>query len=114
MGKQRFRKSPPAWFGRVHVSVESAEDFKLPQPKLRGRRRYYRKLRREMERFDPVVNGWHDLDHWHVDWRGYGNESWRGRRAHLEVLFSMFRRLLERVADGPGQIQCWVLVNAVD
>lgn len=114
MGKQRFRRSAPDWFGPVHVSAESAETFRALQPKLRGRRRYYRKLRRDAERFNPAISGWHDLAHWHVDSRGYGNESWRARRAHLEVLFCRFRRLLEHLDGRTEPYQCWVLVSAVD
>src|SRR3954467_8412241 len=102
MSRQIFRRSAPDWFGPIRVGGESAEQFGGPRRRVRGRRRYYRALRRQTERFVPVLSAWHDLAHWHVDSRGYGNESWRARRAHLEALFAIFRSVLAEAGRRGG------------
>src|SRR5262245_47114462 len=72
--------------------------------KLRGKKRYFRKALRRAESdieiggISDSPDGWSNLWHAHVDWRGYGNRDSRLRRAHLRILLSMMDGLIARAA----------------
>jgi hypothetical protein len=101
------------WFGSVCADPDSCKGDR-PRKKPRGNRRYYRALEREALTFAPDVAGWFNLSHWHTDWRGRGNRSWRGRQAHLTALFTRFERLLQALSQRPEPAQCWLLIDAND
>ena len=52
--------------------------------------------------------------HWHVDWRGIGNLSWRARRSHLAALFTVYRRVLAQTEEWTEPYQCWLQIDAAD
>lgn len=85
-----------------------------PWRKKRGKRRYFRTLARDAARFEEHLTGWYDLMHWHVDWDGMGNLSWRSRQAHLAALFATYERLLEQLDDWSEPHQCWVYIDPAD
>lgn len=103
-----------SWFGpaRVLAGVDPVQH--RPTRKVRGRRRYYRRIMREATRVEVRESDWYDRMHWHVDWPGLGNMSWRERRSHLEALFAMYRDLLGKTAGWSVPHQCWLQINAVD
>jgi hypothetical protein len=73
--------------------------------KLRGGRRYFRRLERWPEgiRLEPDRDTNCEMWHWHPDLRGWSARSGRARRAHLRVLFVALERLLARAeANGRG------------
>lgn len=106
----------PSWFGLIRVRHSDDPDFAQMRPtkRVRGRRRYYRALRREAESFRIHPSGWYDHMHWHVDWQGLGNLRWRERREHLQALVTTFRRLLTDVHDWPTPHQVWLQIDAFD
>ncbi len=105
-----------SWFGPVRV--ETGEDnpiqCRVPAGKVRGRRRYYRRLTADIEKVVVSSEGWYCHRHWHVDWRGIGNLSWRDRRSHLTALFETYRRVLDQTKDWSKPYQCWLQIDAVD
>lgn len=105
-----------SWFGRIRNRYSTDPDFLPLQPsrKVRGRRGYYRMLRRDAQRFSIQLAGWYDYMHWHVDWKGIGNLRWRERREHVRALFTMFSRLLEQTADWATPHQVWLQIDALD
>lgn len=103
-------------FGPIQVTVDDDDPVirSHPQGKLRGRRRYYRKLSLAAERVVVHPGGWYDYKHWHVDWCGLGNLSWRERRSHLVALFAIYRRVLAQIEEWSEPHQCWLQIDAAD
>jgi hypothetical protein len=79
-----------------------------PRKKFRGRRRYFRNLRRKAASFELALDAshWYDLWHHHFDWFGHGRFSVRHRREHLAALCVAFERALAQLAaaDRPAQV----------
>jgi len=70
--------------------------------KHRGLKRYYRNLSIENDidkanwlDFDNPET-WFDNWHLHFDWKGYGNNSFKRRRLHLDKLFRHFEILVDK------------------
>lgn len=80
--------------------------------KLRGGTRYYASLRRKAATFsvDLAPPRCYDLWHQHFDRRGHSRGSGRARRAHLEALFTAFRRVLQQAADVEAVVQVFVSI----
>ena len=76
--------------------------------KLRGGRRYFRKLPEWPDSIHIKLGdgNWYDLWHAHPDWSGWSLRDVSARRAHLRVLFAAFRRVLHETAASaePGQV----------
>jgi len=105
----------PSFFGSIQITLANDDEIqRRPRGKVRGRRRYYRNLSRESERPAVTCRGWYDFMHWHIDWSGLGNLSWRDRRSHLAVLFGSYHSLLTQTQDWNEPHQCWLHVDAVD
>lgn len=81
--------------------------------KLRGGKRYYARLRRRAASFsvDLAPPHWYDLWHTHFDWPGHSRGSGRARRAHLDALFTAFRRVLQQAAAGTAVPDVQVFVS---
>lgn len=70
--------------------------------KKRGLQRYYKRLETEndlnkvtwLDFENPAT--WFDNWHLHFDWKGYGNDSFKRRKPHLNKLFRHFDILIER------------------
>lgn len=84
--------------------------------KLRGGRRYFRRLERwpESVRVDVERDMNCEMWHWHPDHRGWSLRSARARRAHLRVLFVAFERVLARVTASDRAAQVFVGVQQLD
>jgi hypothetical protein len=77
---------------------------KQKMKKQRGLRRYYKNLAIKND-FEGKWSGyldyikkpdaWFDTSHWHFDWRGFGNHSFKKRKPHLDKLFRHFELLVE-------------------
>ena len=70
--------------------------------KHRGLKRYYRSLALKND-FDKITwldlnnpEMWFDKWHMHFDWRGYGNDSFKRRKPHLDKLFRHFDILIDK------------------
>ena len=83
-----------------------------PSRKLRGGRRYYKRLGRRAETFsvDLTPGEWYDLWHTHFDWTGHSTRGGRVRREHLSALFVAFRRTLEQAANASMPVQIFLSI----
>ncbi|MFD2909009.1 hypothetical protein ACFSX9_09690 [Flavobacterium ardleyense] len=70
--------------------------------KHRGLKRYYRNLATEND-LDKTTwldfnkpDNWFDNCHLHFDWKGYGNNSFKRRKPHLDKLFRHFDLLADK------------------
>ena len=70
--------------------------------KHRGLKRYYRNLATEND-LDKATwldfdnpDTWFDNWHLHFDWKGYGNDSFKRRKPHLDKLFRHFDLLVDK------------------
>jgi hypothetical protein len=70
------------------------------------------RLRRKAETFsvDLTPPHWYDLWHVHFDWHGHSRGIGRARRAHLNALFTAFRRALRQAADARTDVQTFVSI----
>lgn len=84
--------------------------------KHRGLKRYYKNLaiENDLDKMD-----WLDLDnpeslfdnwHLHFDWRGYGNNSFKKRKPHLDKLFRHFDILVEKTKNFKTQFQLYTVL----
>ena len=91
-------------------------DVAEPRKKLRGGRRYFRKLAAWPESIHVRLGGvnWYDLWHVHPDFYGWSLRDGRAHRAHLKVLFTAFRRVLQDLAPSDELGQVFVSVNTRD
>jgi hypothetical protein len=90
--------------------------WNAPQRKLRGKRKYFRRVIREAQAFrvdtapDACWIEWHR----HVDWRGWGNASWKLRREHLRALAIMFRHVHDTRTLIQVPFQAFIALNGDD
>lgn len=113
-----------AWYRARRLESEARvrywAQFDEPKPastKLRGNRRYYKKLDAWVKQFKfpkLSVDDWFDFSHQHVDWKGRGNQGMKHRRAHLQVLVQVFERTLESVSEWEKPCQIWIFVDERD
>ena len=84
--------------------------------KLRGGRRYFRRLRRWPQSVSVNLGqpNWYDLWHAHPDLRDWSLRGRGARRAHLVVLFEAFRRVLQELAAADQPAQVFLAVNTRD
>ena len=85
--------------------------------KFRGKKKYYRKLTKEVANFRLELGGpndWYDLWHQHFDWDGRGNLSRRDRNQHLKALFTAFDNVVEQLNDYHDPYQTWIFISAHD
>jgi hypothetical protein len=87
-----------------------------PRKKFRGKRRYFRRVRRDAESFELEVgaDAWWDLWHYHADWPGWGNRGWRYRRAHLQALCTIFQKICDARDRFAVKFQAWILLDGED
>ncbi|GAB4021572.1 hypothetical protein GCM10028808_66830 [Spirosoma migulaei] len=88
--------------------------------KQRGLRRYYKSLASENDLdkakwldFDNPET-WFDNWHLHFDWKGYGNDSFKRRRPHLDKLFRHFDLLVEKTKILKKGFQLYAIVLDFD
>ena len=80
--------------------------------KHRGRRRYYQNIKKQKENwsglnFTDKDKACFDLWHTHFDWKGYGNDSFKRRKPHLDKLFREFAVLEEKAKSIKTEYQIW-------
>jgi len=85
--------------------------------KQRGLRRYYKNLttHNDFEQmffldFQNDPNAWFDMWHWHFDWNGLGNYSFKRRKTHLDKLFRHFEVLIEKSKYLKTEFQLFALI----
>ena len=84
--------------------------------KHRGLKRYYKNIAIEND-FDKIK--WLDFDnpntlnkdwHLHLDWYGYGNNSFKRRKPHLDKLFRHFDILVDRTKNWKLDFQLYTIL----
>lgn len=83
--------------------------------KLRGKKRYYRRLAEEAENFLLELDGpndWYDFWHQHFDWQGRGNKSGKERNEHLKAMFTAFEKALTQLKSYQKPYQIWLSISA--
>lgn len=87
--------------------------------KHRGLKRYYKNLQTKTNdwsglNFTDPDKAWFNLWHTHFDWRGYGNNSFKRRKPHLDKLFKHFDILQEKAKSLKTDYQIWVTLLDYD
>lgn len=84
--------------------------------KHRGLKRYYRNLERQ-NKFDKITwlnlrdtSTWSEIWHLHLDWYGYGDNSFKRRRPHLDKLFRHFEFLFEETKSLKAEFQLYAVI----
>jgi hypothetical protein len=60
--------------------------------------------------FQKKPDAWFDLWHWHFDWNGFGNHSFKKRKPHLDKLFRHFEMLVESTKNFKTNFQLFALL----
>jgi hypothetical protein len=88
--------------------------------KRRGLKRYYRNLAIKND-FDKIAwldlgnsESWFDTWHLHFDRRGYGNDSFKRRKPHLDKLFRHFDILIDRAKEIKTDFQLYSILLDFD
>lgn len=88
--------------------------------KQRGLKRYYKNLsiKNDLDEatwldFDSSKT-WFDNWHLHFDWKGYGNNSFKRRRPHLDKLFRHFDILVDRTKKLRTDFQLYAILFDFD
>ena len=88
--------------------------------KHRGLRRYYRNLA-IVNDFDKIPwfssnnsGNWVDNWHHHFDWYGYGNNSFRRRKPHIDKLFRHFDLVVNKTRNLNSNFQLYVVLLDFD
>ncbi|MDD4970610.1 MAG: hypothetical protein PHT07_14385 [Paludibacter sp.] len=86
----------------------------------RGLKRYYKKLSVQND-FDKIIwlnladpNAWFDDLHFHFDYEGYGNNSFKRRKPHLDKLFRHFDLLTEMTMQIKKDFQLYSIILDYD
>lgn len=86
--------------------------------KFRGKKRYFRNLRREatLDQYDLDFSqeGWFDLWHTHLDFCGLGNNSSKMRREHIKAHIKLYTNLLKKLHSFEKPYQVWIELNDDD
>jgi hypothetical protein len=83
----------------------------------RGLKRYYRNLALQNDFEKPTwkvnfkdTDAWFDNWHWHFDWKGFGNDSFKRRKPHLDKLFRHFDFLVKTLKTTNSDFQLYTVL----
>lgn len=84
--------------------------------KLRGKKRYYRKLLARATDYNLRLteDSWFDMWHTHLDWSGIGNRGMRPRRQHISALIQLHSNLLTKLESFSRPYQIWMTIHEND
>lgn len=87
-----------------------------PRRHFRGKKRYFRRVRQDAAslRLEHGPGGWWDLWHYHADWPGWGNVSWRYRLEHIRALAEVFRGVARDANQFSTPFQTWIYLSGRD
>lgn len=87
-----------------------------PKRRFRGKRRYFRRVLADAQEFSLGVGPGPSCEFWHyhADWPGWGNRSWRYRRQHLEALTVFYGKIEAGSQDFKAPFQAWLYVSGRD
>jgi hypothetical protein len=98
------------------IAALTSTRSKGPRRRFRGKKRYFRRVRRDAGSFrlEDQGNGWWDLWHYHADWPGWGNLSWRYRKDHIRALVSVFKAIALNTDVLTTPFQTWIYLSGRD
>lgn len=86
--------------------------------KIRGKRRYFRNLKRKEQvayyELDFSEDSWFDFWHTHLDFDGYGNQSVKIRKEHIKSQLKLFNNLDEKLKEWGQPYQIWMQLSTND
>lgn len=88
--------------------------------KHRGLKRYYKNLATENDLDEATwldfdnPETWFDNWHLHFDWKGYGNDSFKRRKPHLDKLFRHFDLLVDKTKHLKKDFQLYSILLDFD
>ena len=65
-------------------------------------------------RLEHGPDRWWDLWHYHADWPGWGNLSWRYRLEHIRALAQVFRGIARDANQFTTPFQMWIYLSGRD
>ncbi|MDX8363355.1 hypothetical protein [Cytobacillus sp. IB215316] len=80
--------------------------------KFRGKKRYFRNLKRKVMNFEINCgnDSWFDFWHIHLDFYGRGNRNLKVRREHIKAHISLYNNLLKKLEQYDKEYQSWVYI----
>ena len=87
-----------------------------PRGRLRGKKRYFRRIHHDAASFrlENGTGSWWDFWHYHADWPGWGNISWRYRLEHIRALAEVFRGIARDANQFRTPFQTWIYLSGRD
>ena len=88
--------------------------------KHRGLKRYYKNLTVKNDLYKATwldfgnSKTWFDNWHLHFDWKGYGNDSFKRRKPHLDKLFRHFDILIDKTKELKIDFQLYAVLLDFD
>jgi hypothetical protein len=88
--------------------------------KHRGLKRYYKNLaiKNDLDKATWLdfsnPESWFDNWHLHFDWKGYGNNSFKKRKPHLDKLFRHFEMLVDKTRELKKDFQLYSILLDFD
>ena len=88
--------------------------------KKRGLRRYYKNLdvKNDLDKATWLdfrnPKTWFDNWHLHFDWKGYGNDSFKRRKPHLDKLFRHFDLFVDKTKNLKTDFQLYAILLDFD
>jgi hypothetical protein len=65
-------------------------------------------------RLEHGPDSWWDLWHYHADWPGWGNISWRYRLEHIRALAQVFSAISREASRFTTPFQTWIYLSGRD
>jgi len=84
--------------------------------KFRGKKRYFRNLRKKVDTFKLELDeeSWYDFYHRHLDFYGRGNDSEKVRIEHIKAHIALYKSMLYQLNNFRKPYQCWVSIDLED
>lgn len=81
--------------------------------KIRGKRRYFRNMWREIHTYDLQIDNeiWFSFSHHHLDFYGYGKSSLKLRRQHIIGHLALLDYNLQQLEQFEKPFQAWINLN---
>jgi len=98
------------------ASFQQPNSAATPRRRFRGKRGYFRRVLSHARQFRLHVHddAWWDNWHYHADWPGWGNASWKYRKTHLDALGIVFQHCTTALTRYPKPFQIWIFISGGD
>ncbi|MFE6799851.1 hypothetical protein [Paenibacillus chitinolyticus] len=82
--------------------------------KIRGKRRYYRKIEKRIQNFNhhlSVETSWYNMWHIHFDGKGI-SENVKDRRSHIKHYIKLFQKINTSDLSNSKPFQAWIFLDS--